>query len=77
MDALILCIYFMVRGNKVMSLYDYQKSKEIAAEAPSFKSLIMAAAWKADTLNFGKLRTAFPEIIKELEEIYFTGDRLK
>ncbi|MBA7552264.1 hypothetical protein ES705_44822 [subsurface metagenome] len=60
-----------------MSLYDYQKSKEISSEAPSFKSLVMAAAWKADTLNFGRLRTAFPEIIKGLEKIYFRGDKLK
>jgi len=60
-----------------MSLYDYQKSKKIAVEEPSFVSLIMAAAWKADILNFGKLRLAFPEIIKELEKIYFTGDKLQ
>jgi len=60
-----------------MSLYDYQKSKEIAAEDQTFTSLIMAASWKADTLNFGKLKTSFPEIIEELEKIYFTGDRLK
>ena len=60
-----------------MSLYDYQKSKEIAAEEPSFTTLIMAAVWEADTLNFGKLRSAFPEIIKELEKIYFSGDSLK
>ena len=60
-----------------MSLYDYQKSKEIAAKALSFRSLIMAAAWKADTLNYGKLKVAFPEIIEELEKICFTGDKLK
>ena len=60
-----------------MSLYDYQKSKEISAEEPTFTSLIMAATWKADTLNFGKLRAAFPEIIEELEKIYFRGDKLK
>jgi len=59
-----------------MNLYDYQRSKEIAAEEPSFISLIMAAAWKADTENYGRLRTAFPEIIEELEKVYFTGDRL-
>ena len=60
-----------------MNLYDYQKSKEIAAGDQTFTSLIMAAAWKADTLNFGKLKAAFPEIIEELEKIYFTGDRLQ
>jgi hypothetical protein len=51
-----------------MSLYDYEESKKIAAEDPSFASLIMAVAWKADTLNFGKLKLAFPEIIEELEK---------
>jgi len=60
-----------------MSLYDYQKSKEIAAKEPSFASLIMATAWKADTPNYGKLKAAFPEIIEELEKIYFKGDKLK
>ncbi|MBA7554572.1 hypothetical protein ES705_47196 [subsurface metagenome] len=60
-----------------MSLYDYQKSKEISSEVPSFESLIMAAAWKADTLNYGKLKVTFPEIIEELEKIYFRGDKLK
>lgn len=60
-----------------MNLYDYKESKEIAAKFPSFRSLIMAAARKADTLNYGKLKTAFPEIIEELEKLYFGGDRLK
>ena len=60
-----------------MNLYDYQKSKEISAGEPSFKSLIMAATWKADILNFGRLRAAFPKIIEELENKYFRGDKLK
>ena len=60
-----------------MSLYDYQKSKEIATEDQTFTSLIMAAAWKADTENYGKLKAAFPEIIEELEKICFKGDRSK
>jgi len=60
-----------------MSPYDYQKSKEISSEVPAFKSLIMAAAWKADTPNYGKLRAAFPEIIEELEKKYFRGDSLQ
>jgi len=37
----------------------------------------MAAAWKADTENYGRLRTAFPEIIEELEKRYFKGDKLQ
>jgi len=57
-----------------MNLYDYERSKKIAAEEPSFATLIMAAAWKADTLNFGRLREAFPEIIiEDLEKRYFGG----
>ena len=60
-----------------MNLYDYERSKEIAAGDQTFTSLIMAAAWEADTQNFGRLKEAFPEIIEELERIYFTGDRLK
>ena len=60
-----------------MNLYDYQRSKEIADEEPSFAILIMAAAWKADTENYGRLRTAFPEIIEELEKRYFKGDKLQ
>jgi len=61
----------------MVGFYDYQKSKEIAAEEPTFTSLIMAATWKANTLNFGRLKTAFPDIIEELEKIYFRGDKLK
>ena len=60
-----------------MSLYDYQKSKEIAAKEQTFASLIMAATWKANTLNFDRLKVAFPDIIEELEKIYFRGDKLK
>jgi hypothetical protein len=58
-----------------MSLYDYEESKKIAAEGPSSTSLIMAAAWKADTLKFGKLKSAFPEIIEEFKKRYFTGGK--
>jgi len=56
-----------------MSLYDYQKSKEIAKEETSFETLIMTAAWKADISDFRKLRFVFPKIIKEMEETYFSG----
>lgn len=53
-----------------MSLYDYEKSKEISKEDPPFASLIMSAARKADTENFEKLQLIFPEIIKELQTRY-------
>ena len=59
-----------------MNLYDYERSKEIAKEETSFETLIMAAAWKADILNFGRLRSAFPEIMEELEKRYFTVEGL-
>ncbi len=53
-----------------MSLYDYEKSKEISKEDPPFASLIMSAGRKADTHNFAKLKLMFPEIISELKIRY-------
>jgi hypothetical protein len=50
-----------------MTLYDYQKSKEI--DAP-FYALIMAAMRKADSNNIEKLKSAFPELFAELQERY-------
>jgi len=53
-----------------MSHYDYEKSKEISKKDPPFASLIMAAGRKADTHNFAKLKSMFPEIINELQKRY-------
>ena len=53
-----------------MSLYDYEKSKEISKGDPSFASLIMAAIRKADTNNTFILGNAFPEIFAELTKRY-------
>lgn len=53
-----------------MSLYDYEKSKEISKEDPPFAALIMSAIRKADTINTVKLRNAFPEIFSELQTRY-------
>lgn len=50
-----------------MTLYDYQKSKEI--DAP-FYAIIMAAMRKADSINFEKLRYAFPETFNEFAKRY-------
>ncbi len=53
-----------------MSLYDYQRSREIDNELNSFASLIMAAMRRADTANTAKLKAAFPEIYDELQTRY-------
>lgn len=53
-----------------MSLYDYRKALELAAEDPPFYSLIMAAMMKADTRNTVLLREAFPEVWMELDRRY-------
>ena len=51
-----------------MSLYDYLKSKEILTTDPTFSSLIMAAAKKARTVSFNKLKIAFPRLVGEFEK---------
>ena len=53
-----------------MSLYSYQKSKEISAKGYPFDSLIMAAFRKSDTNNTEKLKQAFPEIWEEIYTRY-------
>jgi hypothetical protein len=44
-----------------MSLYDYEVSRTIGAEAP-FYALIMAAMHRADTANLAMLQDAWPEV---------------
>jgi hypothetical protein len=53
-----------------MSLYDYQVSREIAAQDYPFDALIMAAMRKADTLNMDKLTMVFPHVRAELDARY-------
>jgi hypothetical protein len=53
-----------------MSYHDYEVSKELVTTNPPFAALIMAAARKADSLNFAKLESAFRPIIRELQERY-------
>ena len=53
-----------------MSLYDYQKSTEIALADLPFYALIMAAMRQADTRNAMLLEHAFPETRKELQLRY-------
>lgn len=53
-----------------MSLYDYEKSREISKDDPPFASLIMSAMRRADTINTVKLENMFPEIFAELQMRY-------
>ena len=53
-----------------MSLYDYEKSKEISRDDPPFAALIMSAMRKADTTNAMRLRCVFPDICDELQMRY-------
>ena len=60
-----------------MSLYDYFRSRDIAAMDVSFYSIVMAAMREADTDNLAKLKYAWPEIWEELEARYHSpGGRL-
>lgn len=52
-----------------MSHFDYIASRSIAPDFP-FAACVMAAARRADTANFDKLRAAFPEIVDELQARY-------
>lgn len=53
-----------------MSLYDYQRSRALAAQDEPFYALIMAAMRKADTHNYALLHDAFPTIGRELQDRY-------
>jgi hypothetical protein len=53
-----------------MSLEDYQESRVIQAMDASFAAIIMAAARKADSENYHRLKFCWPEIISELKERY-------
>lgn len=49
-----------------MSLYEFEESRKIAMDDPSFYALIMAAARRADTENLARLEDAFPDAVSEL-----------
>ena len=53
-----------------MSLYDYEKSKEVAAKDYPFYALVIAAMRQADTDNLEKLSRAFPSTYMELKARY-------
>ncbi len=58
------------KGERSMSLYDYEQGKKIEMCQYSFYGIIQAAMRQADTDNVEKLRSAFPEVWKELQERY-------
>lgn len=58
-----------VRGSLV-SHYDYEVSKELAAADYPFYALVMAAMRKADSDNAAKLAAAFPDTAAELRARY-------
>jgi len=61
-----------------MSLFDYERSREIAARNYPFYALIMAAMRDADTENLEKLRAMFPDIYREFQARYNApGGRLE
>ena len=49
-----------------MSLYDYRRSIEIAAQDEPFYALIMAAMRQADTDNLNRLQALWPHLWTEL-----------
>jgi hypothetical protein len=53
-----------------MSLYDYEKSRDINLKDYSFTALIMAAMRKADDFNLAMLKAEFPDILNELKARY-------
>lgn len=53
-----------------MSGYDFMVARNINAEGYPFYALIMAAMFRADTVNGLKLRQAFPEIWTEVDTRY-------
>lgn len=53
-----------------MSLYDYMKSQEIAAENYPFYAILMAAMRQADSINTGIFQKEWPEVWEELQQRY-------
>jgi len=53
-----------------MSLYEYRESQALERQDAGFYSLIMAAMRRADDVNIGKLKHAWPEVWQELEARY-------
>lgn len=54
-----------------MSLHEYKDSVLLRNEMYAFYSLIMAAFRQADSINFEKLKAAFPEVWEEVQSRYY------
>ena len=52
-------------------LHAYRVSQELAKGDPPFSAFIFCAIRKADTLNLERLRLAFPELVREVEQRYW------
>lgn len=52
-------------------LHAYRVSQELAKGDPPFSAFIFCAIRKADTLNLERLRLAFPELVREMEQRYW------
>lgn len=57
-------------GETLVSLYDYEISKELSRSDPPFYALLMAAMRQADTDNTEKLKAAWPDVYAELSARY-------
>ena len=55
---------------KYHHLYAYMVSRQLAKNDPPFSSFIICAMRKADSNNLHKLIQAFPDIWRELSELY-------
>ena len=53
-----------------MSLHEYERSKEIAAQDQPFYALIMAAMRQADSINTERLKAQWPQTYIELQARY-------
>lgn len=53
-----------------MSLYDYERSRAIAAQDEPFYALLMAAMRQADDRNLHLLRSFWPDVWDELQARY-------
>lgn len=53
-----------------MSYVDYQQSKELSKNDPSFYAIIMAAMRKGDSANLRKLIHSWPQVWDELQRRY-------
>ncbi len=61
---------FLGKKDLKMSRYDYEQGKKIEMCQYPFYGLLQATMRQSDTDNLEKLKTAFPEVWKELQDRY-------